>query len=136
MKKNVWTKGVMVILMVMGCFTTAMAQQARPKFIYDLKDTSLTVFTLNEDGKTLTPKVMYEYQYNEEGEMTEKKAYRWNAFEAEWKPAYLMAFKSDFFMTRINYAEWNKTEQTFSRNPQESIYWTDGDNNLLAYQLK
>ena len=48
------------------------------------------MYTLNEDGKTLTRKLKYEYKHDENGQVIEKKAYRWDAYRELWKPAYLL----------------------------------------------
>ena len=68
---------------------------AKETFIYGQNQQSLIVSTLNEDGKTLTPKWKYEYQYDTLGTMTEKKAYRWDAEQMTWTPAYLLTWKTE-----------------------------------------
>ncbi len=71
----------------MSCTTTANAQTGNTKYIYGQNDTNTTVYTLNEDGKTLTRKLKYEYKHDENGQVIEKKAYRWDAYRELWKPA-------------------------------------------------
>ena len=63
--------------------------------IYGQNQQSLIVSTLNEDGKTLTPKWKYEYQYDTLGTMTKKKAYRWDAEQMTWTPAYLLTWRTE-----------------------------------------
>ena len=68
------------------------------KFLFVRSDVCLRLpsdSTLNEDGKTLTPKWKYEYQYDTLGTMTEKKAYRWDAEQMNWTPAYLLTWRTE-----------------------------------------
>ena len=91
-----------------------------------------TVYTLNEDGKTLTCKLKYEYKHDENGQVIEKKAYRWDAYRELWKPAYLLTVTPGVYEIKLNYAEWNAKESTFNHNKQESIYREGNNANLLA----
>ena len=95
-------------------------------------DTNTTVYTLNEDGKTLTRKLKYEYKHDENGQVIEKKAYRWDAYRELWKPAYLLTVTPGVYEIKLNYAEWNAKESTFNHNKQESIYREGNNANLLA----
>ena len=89
------------------------------------------MYTLNEDGKTLTRKLKYEYKHDENGQVIEKKAYRWDAYRELWKPAYLLTVTPGVYETKLNYAEWNVKESAFN-NKQQSIYREDNNINLLA----
>ena len=77
------------------------------------------MYTLNEDGKTLTRKLKYEYKHDENGQVIEKKAYRWDAYRELWKPAYLLTVTPGVYEIKLNYAEWNAKESTFNHNKQE-----------------
>ncbi len=112
--------------------TTANAQTGNTKYIYGQNDTNTTVYTLNEDGKTLTRKLKYEYKHDENGQVIEKKAYRWDAYRELWKPAYLLTVTPGVYEIKLNYAEWNAKESTFNHNKQESIYREGNNANLLA----
>ena len=94
MKRSVLKSGLAAAIatVMMSCTTAAHAQTTgNTKYIYCQDDTNTTVYTLNEDGKTLTRKVKYEYKRNETGQVIEKKAYRWDACREIWKPAYLLS---------------------------------------------
>ena len=66
--KKTLAAGIAAALMTL----TATNVNAKETFIYGQNQQSLIVSTLNEDGKTLTPKWKYEYQYDTLGAMTEK----------------------------------------------------------------
>ena len=133
MKKSVLKSVLAAIAVVMmSCTTTANAQTGNTKYIYGQNDTNTTVYTLNEDGKTLTRKLKYEYKHDENGQVIEKKAYRWDAHRELWKPAYLLTVAPGVYEIKLNYAEWNAKESTFNHNKQESIYREGNNANLLA----
>ena len=70
MKKSVLKSVLAAIAVVMmSCTTTANAQTGNTKYIYGQNDTNTTVYTLNEDGKTLTRKLKYEYKHDENGQV-------------------------------------------------------------------
>ena len=135
MKRSVLKSGLAAAIapVMMSRTTAAHAQTTgNTKYIYCQDDTNTTVYTLNEDGKTLTRKVKYEYKHNETGQVIEKKAYRWDAYREIWKPAYLLTVTPGASETKLNYAEWNAKESVFNSNKQQSIYREDSNINLLA----
>lgn len=89
--KKTLAEGIAAALMTL----TATHAHAKGTFIYGQNHQSLTVSTLNEDGKTLTPKWKYEYQYDTLGTLTEKKAYRWDADRKTWNLAYLLTWGTE-----------------------------------------
>lgn len=89
--KKTLAAGIAAALMTL----TATNVNAKETFIYGQNQQSLIVSTLNEDGKTLTPKWKYEYQYDTLGAMTEKKSYRWDAEQMTWTPAYLLTWRTE-----------------------------------------
>ena len=94
--KKTFTKKTLVAGIAAALMTlTATNVNAKETFIYGQNQQSLIVSTLNEDGKTLTPKWKYEYQYDTLGTMTEKKAYRWDAEQMTWTPAYLLTSRTE-----------------------------------------
>ena len=122
-----------IATVMMSCTTAAHAQTTgNTKYIYCQDDTNTTVYTLNEDGKTLTRKVKYEYKRNETGQVIEKKAYRWDACREIWKPAYLLTVTPGISETKLSYTEWNAKKSAFNDNKQETIYREDCNTNLLA----
>lgn len=135
MKKSTLKLGLVAAIaaVMMNCTTVTNAQTTEnTKYIYGQNDTNTTVYTLNEDGKTLTRKLKYEYKHNENGQVIEKRAYRWDAYRELWKPAYLLTVTPGANETKLNYAEWNAKESVFNHNPQECIYRADSNENLLA----
>lgn len=119
----------MVAMFVCSC--AANAQVSSSKFIYDKKENAETVFTLDQTGKFLTPKVKYEFSENENGKT--KVAYLWNAETKEWTPAYQMVYSENQNSSIIEYAAWNKQTNTYSLNSQKAVYNKDSEKELLSY---
>ena len=119
----------MVAMFVCSC--AASAQVSSSKFIYDKKENAETVFTLDQTGKFLTPKVKYEYSKNENG--TTKVAYLWNNETEKWTPSYQMIVSENQHNSTIEYAAWNHRTKTFSLNSQKAVYSKDLDNDILSY---
>ncbi|MEJ8739409.1 DUF3836 domain-containing protein [Phocaeicola sp. HCN-6420] len=132
MVKTLLKRTAMASLFILMTLTVTKAN-TKETFIYGETDNGMIVSTLNEDGKTLTPKWKYEYQYDEQGQLSEKKAYRWNLYQQAWIPAYLLTITSSDSICIMDYAEWDKLFCNFERNRQQSVYYTDYTNSLLTY---
>ena len=91
------------------------------------------VSTLNEDGKTITPKLKYKYQYDDNGRLIERKAYKWNREVECWEPAYLLIINSNDNIAIMDYAEWSAETGSFTENQKQSIYYSDSVNHLVTY---
>lgn len=129
--KAIVLKSVFVMAFGATSFTTAHAEH-QGTFIYGEDEHTLLVSTLNQDGKTLTPCIKYEYKRNTDGAITEKKAYRWEQYCQQWQPAYLLMVKDGPSTTILTYAEWNKKKKNFTENEQQYIYYSDSNDILLA----
>ena len=129
--KAIVLKSVFVMAFGATSFTTAHAEH-QGTFIYGEDEHTLLVSTLNQDGKTLTPCIKYEYKRNTDGAITEKKAYRWEQYCQQWQPAYLLTVKDGPSTTILTYAEWNKKKKNFTENEQQYIYYSNSNDILLA----
>ena len=132
MKKTFVTKAITAIFATtMMSFTTATEANAQNTFVYGQNGNTLTVSTLNADGLSITPKLKYEYQYDTDGNLAEKKAYRWNRDSRTWQPAYLLNFVLGDGIYLIDYAEYDRTTGAFTQNLQTSIYYQQADSDML-----
>lgn len=125
MKMKAFTKSVVVIaFLLMGSF--AMQATSPRNYLYDTKEENGKIISkvvfLNNDG-LLNREIKYEFTYNEEGKVAEKKAFRWNNKNTDWEPFYLITYQyeegSDTFSSV--YAMWNKQKQNFNLNAQTMI---------------
>lgn len=129
--KTIVLKSVFVMAFGAMSFTTVHAEH-QGTFIYGEDEHTLLVSTLNQDGKTLTPCIKYEYKRNTDGAITEKKAYRWDQYCQQWQPAYLLTVEDGPSTTILTYVEWNRKKKSFTENEQQYIYYSDSNNTLLA----
>ena len=121
MKKTFVMKAIAAIFATtMMSFTTAAEASAQNTFVYGQDGNTMTVSTLNADGISITPKLKYEYQYDANGNLAEKKAYRWNA--------------DGIYM--IDYAEYDKASGAFTQNIQTSIYYQQAESDLLLTEVQ
>lgn len=123
---------VLGIAMVSMALSTQLAN-AKDTFVYGENGNELMVSTLNNDGKTITPKLKYKYLYDDNGKMVGKKAYRWNSEWKRWDPSYLITMNSSENISIMDYAEWNVETASFTENQKQSIYYSDSVNHLVTY---
>lgn len=120
------------MLALFVCSSVVNAQTSVSKFIYDKSENAETVYTLDKTGKFLTPKVKYEYDKEEKGK-TVKKAYRWNSSDRKWVPYYLITLLENTISSVVEYAAWDSKTETFSLNPQKTIYNKGLENDIISY---
>lgn len=136
MKKSFMSISMLVIsISMVAMFICSLAASAQnpsssSKFIYDKKDTVETVYTLDETGRFLTPKLKYEYQETGTGKV--KIAYRWNTEKAEWLPYYSKTISESELDSVVEYALWDSETESFSRNPQKAVYHKGANQDILA----
>ncbi|MDR0429234.1 MAG: DUF3836 domain-containing protein [Tannerellaceae bacterium] len=125
MKAPVLTKCVLGVILVFVC-SMAMNAVSPKDYMYDTKEengkiVSKTVF-INESG-LLNKQVKYEFTYNEEGKVAEKKACRWNKTSNNWEPFFLISYEYDNETGEIHtvYGMWDKKKKDYSLNIQEMV---------------
>lgn len=132
-------KAVKGILAIMCVFVGSLAlQAATPKnYFYDIKEengkiVSKTVF-LHEQG-VLNKEVMFEFAYNNDGRVVEKKACRWNKTKNVWEPFYLISYEYDETTGNFisNYGMWNSKKKDYSMNPQQMIITADNYDTIFS----
>ena len=65
-----------------------------------------------------------------------KKAYRWNADNRSWQPAYLLNYLPGDGIYLIDYAEYDKASGAFTQNIQTSIYYQQAENGMLLTDIQ
>ena len=95
MKASILRKEILSLVVLFVC-SLAMSAASPRNYLYDTKEengkiVSKVVF-LQEEG-LLNKQVKYEFTYNDNGRVAEKKAYRWNKTKETWDPYYLISYK-------------------------------------------
>ena len=118
MKTSILSKSILVLAVMFLC-NLAMSAASPREYMYDTKEENGKVISkvifLNDNG-LLNKEVKYEFSYNENGKVSEKKAYRWNKSKDEWVPYYLTTYSYDAETGEINttYGMWDKKKKSFS----------------------
>ena len=103
----------------------AMSAASPRNYLYDTKEENgkivSKVIFLQEEG-LLNKQVKYEFAYNDNGKVAEKKAYRWNQAKETWDPYYLITYQynEDGNITS-EYGMWDKKKKDYSLNTQKML---------------
>lgn len=124
MKTSILRKEILsfVVLFVCGL---AMSAASPRNYLYDTKEENgkivSKVIFLQEEG-LLNKQVKYEFAYNDNGKVAEKKAYRWNQAKETWDPYYLITYQynEDGNITS-EYGMWDKKKKDYSLNTQKML---------------
>ena len=117
MKASILRKKILSLVVLFVC-SLAMSAASPRNYLYDTKEENgkivSKVIFLQEEG-LLNKQVKYEFAYNDNGKVAEKKAYRWNQAKETWDPYYLITYQynEDGNITS-EYGMWDKKK--FSHN--------------------
>lgn len=127
--------GLVVLIATLATFicSATVCAETQKKFAYNRTDDSEAVYSWDESQQYLTPELKYEFKRDKEGTLIEKKAYRWDIFEQNWKPYYLMTFHHKGYEHSIELARWDNTAKDFTLNPLKTTYYVDITNEVLSY---
>lgn len=120
----------MVALFVCNSFTHA---QNPARFIYNKSENVEIVYTLDETGKLLTPKLKYEFSKGANKKSKVKVAFAWNSETESWNPYYKLTVCEADENTVVEYAVWEGKTNGFTGNLQKVVYSKDLNNELLSY---
>ncbi|MDR0745131.1 MAG: DUF3836 domain-containing protein [Mediterranea sp.] len=125
MKPSVLNRTIWGFFLIFVCSLTMSAVSPKD-YLYDTKEengkiVSKTVFVQN-DG-LLDKQWKYDFTYNEEGKVAEKKACRWNAGKEKWEPFYQITYQyeKETGEIRSSYGLWNKKANDYTLNAQTII---------------
>ena len=124
MKTSVLSKSILVLAVMFLC-NLAMSAASPREYMYDTKEENgkivSKVIFLQEEG-LLNKQVKYEFAYNDNGKVAEKKAYRWNQAKETWDPYYLITYQynEDGNITS-EYGMWDKKKKDYSLNTQKML---------------
>ena len=124
MKASILRKEILSFVVLFVC-SLAMSAASPRNYLYDTKEENgkivSKVIFLQEEG-LLNKQVKYEFAYNDNGKVAEKKAYRWNQAEETWDPYYLITYQynEDGNITS-EYGMWDKKKKDYSLNTQKML---------------
>ena len=124
MKAPILRKEILSFVVLFVC-SLAMSAASPRNYLYDTKEENgkivSKVIFLQEEG-LLNKQVKYEFAYNDNGKVAEKKAYRWNQAKETWDPYYLITYQynEDGNITS-EYGMWDKKKKDYSLNTQKML---------------
>lgn len=124
MKASILRKEILLFVVLFVC-SLAMSAASPRNYLYDTKEENgkivSKVIFLQEEG-LLNKQVKYEFAYNDNGKVAEKKAYRWNQAKETWDPYYLITYQynEDGNITS-EYGMWDKKKKDYSLNTQKML---------------
>ena len=124
MKASILRKEILSFVVLFVC-SVAMSAASPRNYLYDTKEENgkivSKVIFLQEEG-LLNKQVKYEFAYNDNGKVAEKKAYRWNQAKETWDPYYLITYQynEDGNITS-EYGMWDKKKKDYSLNTQKML---------------
>lgn len=122
MKKNIFARCIFTFALL--CMITLVVNAASPKsYKYNIKtenDRVVEKVVFSENGGILKRLMMYEFSYNGEGLVAEKKVHRWNERSEKWEPFYLMTYdyKSQDDNIKTHYVMWDKQTKKYCLQEQ------------------
>ena len=124
MKASILRKEILSFVVLFVC-SLAMSAASPRNYLYDTKEENgkivSKVIFLQEEG-LLNKQVKYEFAYNDNGKVAEKKAYRWNQAKETWDPYYLITYQynEDGNITS-EYGMCDKKKKDYSLNTQKML---------------
>ena len=124
MKASILRKEILSFVVLFVC-SLAMSAASPRNYLYDTKEENgkivSKVIFLQEEG-LLNKQVKYEFAYNDNGKVAEKKAYRWNQAKETWDPYYLITYQynEDGNITSED-GMWDKKKKDYSLNTQKML---------------
>lgn len=123
MKTSLVSKSILAMFFFLVC-GMSMSAVSPKNYLYDTKEengkiVSKTIFVEKEG--LLNQQMRYEFAYNEEGKVSEKKAYRWNKESKEWDPFFVINYQYNTENETIHsvYKMWNKKAKDYNLHVQE-----------------
>ncbi|NDV57560.1 DUF3836 domain-containing protein [Bacteroides sp. 519] len=109
------------------------------KFAYNVKTenevvTEQFVYKVDDSGKYLTQHLKYNFEYDSENRLTQKTTLSWNAWTNKWENSRRLTYSYSDNVCSIEYAEWNKNTNDFSKISERVSYSFDKMNQLTSYQ--
>ncbi|MDH6356398.1 DUF3836 domain-containing protein [Parabacteroides sp. PF5-9] len=124
MKTKALSRIICVFVTVL--MTSFAVNASSPKnYIFDTKEENGKVVSkviFLQDNGLLNKEMMYEFTYNDNGQVAEKKAYRWDKKTSAWEPFFLIAYTyNGGEEIHTTYAMWDKKKKDFILNQQQMV---------------
>jgi len=122
MKKMMFTKSIIALILV-WMFNLSASAISPKNYVYNEKKEGENVvekLIFTEEGGFLQRVLKYEFSYNTDNLVTEKKAYRWNTTKEDWEPHFQVSYQygNEGENITYHYVLWDKKTKKFCLNEQ------------------
>lgn len=133
MKTTGFLKVMMVIVFAMASVLTMNATEPTKVTNVEMNNGQVSAKVVyQQDGQYLTPNFRFEFAYNDENQIIEKKALKWNG--SEWVNYYCITVTYTATEAHLQYALWDKKSRKF-RPTEKYVYQIDEAGKFLAQHL-
>lgn len=130
MKTTMITKAMMaVVFAIASVWTVNAAQPVKVTNVEMDNDRVAAKVVYEQNGNFLTPEYRFEFKYNDEGRITEKKGMKWDG--SHWANYYCMTVTYTDAEAHIDYSLWNEAKKEFVPT-QKYVYSVDEAGRFLA----
>lgn len=131
MKTTMITRVMMAALFAVASVWTVNASNPEKVTNVEMDNDRISAKVVYEqDGTFLTPEYRFEFQYNEAGQIREKKGMKWDG--TRWTNYYCMTVTYTDTEAHVDYALWNKDKKTFVP-VQTYVYTLEEADEVLAH---
>ena len=95
-----------------------------------------SMYVYDTSNESIANKLRYEFSYDNEGRLTEKKAYKWNALQRECRPYYRLQFDYTCVGYEVAYSKWDKAGNDWNEAMEKSIYTFEMDNLVSVNHMR
>lgn len=130
MKTTMITRVMMAAVLAMASVWTVNASNPEKVTNVEMDNDRISAKVVYEqDGTFLTPEYRFEFQYNEAGQITEKKGMKWDG--TRWANYYCMTVTYTDTEAHVDYALWNKDKKMYVP-VQKYVYTLEEANGILG----
>ena len=94
------------------------------------------MYVYNTSDNTISNNLCYAFDYDAEGRLTEKTAYKWNASKHEYTPSYRLQFSYSNLGYEVSRSNWDKTKNDWNEVMEKSIYTFEMDNLVSVNHMR
>lgn len=94
------------------------------------------MYVYDTSSESIANKLRYEFSYDDEGRLTEKQAFKWNALLREYRPYYRLQFNYTCAGYEVTCSKWNKADNDWSEAMEKSVYTFEMDNLVSVNHMR
>jgi hypothetical protein len=131
-------KSIFVMFVTIVSITTVSAQS---EFLYDKQYKNDRIFSITKyeltDGGLYAKLRKYEFNYDKQGNLTEKKVSKWDNADFSWVPTYKIsiAYKTQDNTVIYKYATWNNNTNAYNPVSKQAIQKIGENNELISIKM-